>query len=75
MDLTFQLAIMKLFSSVVIVSYFHEIWSRGPISHFFKSGDTLDPHDYRGICVITNLGKLFCSIIYSIVYKNYRMYH
>ncbi len=59
----FQLAIIKLFNLVLSVGHFPEAWNRGLITPIFKSGDKSDPNNYRGICVSSNLGKLFCSII------------
>ncbi|XDV43935.1 hypothetical protein PO909_012319 [Leuciscus waleckii] len=59
----FKLAIMKLFNLVLSVGHFPDTWNRGLITPIFKSGDTSDPNNYRGICVSSNLGKLFCSVI------------
>ncbi len=59
----FQLAIIKQFNLVLSVGHFPEAWNRGLITPIFKSGDKSDPNNYRGICVSSNLGKLFCSII------------
>uniref|UniRef100_A0A0E9WZX2 Reverse transcriptase domain-containing protein n=1 Tax=Anguilla anguilla TaxID=7936 RepID=A0A0E9WZX2_ANGAN len=58
-----QNAILKLFNLVLSVGYFPEIWNQGLITPIFKSGDKLDPNNYRGICVDSNLGKVLCSII------------
>ena len=41
------------------------IWKKGLIPPMFKSGDNLNPNNYRGISVNSNLGKLFCSILNS----------
>jgi len=59
----FKLAITKLFNLVLSVGHFPDSWNRGLITPIFKSGDTSDPNNYRGICVSSNLGKMFCSII------------
>ncbi len=58
-----RLALLKLFNSVLSVGHFPEAWNRGLIKPIFKSGEKSDPNNYRGICVSSNLGKLFCSII------------
>ena len=58
-----QLALLKLFNLVLQAGCFPENWSWGLISPIHKSGDKLDPNNYRGICVSSNLGKVFCSII------------
>ena len=58
-----QLAILKLFNLILSVGYFPDIRNQGLITPIFKNGDKLDPNNYRGICVISNLGKVFCSII------------
>ncbi len=59
----FQLVILKLFNVVLSVGYFPDIWNQGLITPIFKNRDKFDPNNYRGICVSSNLGKLFCSII------------
>ncbi len=51
----FKLAMLKLFNDVLCVRFFPEIWN--------KNGDKLDPNNYRGICVNSNLGKVLCSIL------------
>ena len=56
-------ALLQLFNLVLQSGCFPEIWSRGLISPIHKSGDKMDPNNYRGICVSSNLGKVFCSII------------
>ncbi len=58
-----RLALLKLFNLVLSVGHFPEAWNRGLITPIFKSGDKSDPNNYRGICVSSNLGKLFCNII------------
>lgn len=61
----FQTGILKLFNLVLSVGYYPDFWNQGLITPIFKSGDKFDPSNYRGICVNSNLGKLFCSIINS----------
>jgi len=51
-----QLAVLKLFNVILCVGYFPDIWNQGLITPIFKN-------NYRGICVSSNLGMLFCSII------------
>ena len=58
-------ALLKLFNLVLSSGCFPDIWNQGLISPIYKSGDKLDPNNYRGICVSSNLGKVFCSIINS----------
>ncbi len=62
-DQRFKLAMLKLFNDVLCVGFFPEIWNKGLISPIHKSGDKLDPNNYRGICVNSNLGKVLCSIL------------
>ena len=58
-----RLAILKLFNLILSVGYFPDIWNRGLITSILKNGNKSDPDNYRGICVNSNLGKVFCSII------------
>ena len=40
-----------------------QTWCNGIITPIFKSGVKSDPSNYRGICISSCLGKLFCSIL------------
>ncbi len=60
-----KLAILTLFNLVLKSGIYHTTWNQGFITPIFKSGDNLNPNNYRGICVNSNLGKLFCSILNS----------
>ena len=46
-----------------------DIWCQGLITPIYKSGDKNDPTNYRGICVSSCLGKLFCSILNQRLYS------
>ena len=39
-------------------------WKQSVISVIFKSGDPMLPHNYRPICIIPLLYKLFSKLIY-----------
>jgi len=58
-----QAALLKLFNIVLRSGCFPDIWSQGLITPIHKSGNKLDPNNFRGICVSSNLGKLFSSIL------------
>ncbi len=58
-----QTAVRKLFNLVFSSGCSPEIWNQGLITPIHKSGDKLDPNNFRGICVSSNLGKLFSSIL------------
>lgn len=60
-----QNAVLKLFNMVLTSGCFPDVWNQGLISPIHKSGDKSDPNNYRGICVNSNLGKIFCSILNS----------
>ena len=54
---------LKVFNAILISGHFPESWCEGIITPIFKSGNSLDPSNYRGICVSSCMGKLFCSIL------------
>ncbi|MBN3309410.1 RTJK polymerase, partial [Amia calva] len=58
-----QQALLRLFNLVLSVGHFPDSWHKGLITAIHKSGDKLDPNNYRGICVSSNQGKVFCRII------------
>uniref|UniRef100_A0A3B1JC70 ribonuclease H n=1 Tax=Astyanax mexicanus TaxID=7994 RepID=A0A3B1JC70_ASTMX len=58
-----QEAMLKLFNLVLSSGCFPDIWSQGLITPIHKSGDKSDPNNFRGICVSSNLGKVFNNIL------------
>ena len=54
---------LKLFNTVLRSGTMPQTWCNGLITPIFKSGTKSDPSNYRGICVSSCLGKLFCSIL------------
>ena len=54
---------VKLFNLILQSGKMPDIWCQGLITPIYKSGDKSDPTNYRGICVSSCLGKLFCSIL------------
>ena len=53
---------LKLFNTVLRSGIMPQTWCNGIITPIFKSGVKSDPSNYRGICIFSCLGKLFCSI-------------
>ena len=60
---------LKLFNLILKVGIYPSVWCFGLITPIFKSGDKLDPGNYRGICVTSCLGKLFSSILNQRLFK------
>ena len=54
---------LKLFNTVLRSGIMPQTWYNGIITPIFKSGVKSDPSNYRGICISSCLGKLFCSIL------------
>ena len=59
---------IKLFNLILRSGKMPDIWCQGLITPIYKSGDRSDPTNYRGICVSSCLGKLFCSILNQRLY-------
>ena len=59
---------IKLFNLILQSGKMPDIWCQGLISPIYKSGDKSDSTNYRGICVSSCLGKLFCSILNQRLY-------
>ena len=53
----------KLFNSILRLGTTPRTWCGGLITPIYKAGGRSDPANYRGICVSSCLGKLFCSIL------------
>ena len=56
------LSLTKFFNLLLKTRHCPDAWSSGLISPIFKSGDKSNPSNYRGVCVTSCLGKLFCSL-------------
>ena len=53
----------NLFNKCLMRGYFPESWSEGHIVPIFKSGDQSEASNYRGITLLSTLGKLFTRIL------------
>lgn len=58
-----QVALLKLLNLVLESGCFPDDWNKVLISPIYKTGNKLDPENYRGICVSSNEGKVVCSIL------------
>ncbi len=54
---------LKLFNVILNSGIFPKEWAQGEIIPVFKKGNINDPHNYRGITLVSCLGKLFTFII------------
>ena len=52
-----------MFNTIFDSGYFPESWSEGFIVPIHKKGDKKDPNNYRGVTLLSCLGKLFTSIL------------
>ena len=59
----------KLFNLVLSNGLFPKIWNESLLVLIHKKGDKLDPSNYRGISITSNLGKLFNKIIFNRLMK------
>ena len=57
--------ITKLFNLILDFSYYPEAWNHGLIHSIHKKGPKMHPSNYRGIILLSSLGKLFISLIYN----------
>jgi hypothetical protein len=55
--------ITMLFNLVLDSGRIPDSWTEGVIVPVFKKGDTTSPNNYRGITVLSCIGKLFTSVI------------
>ena len=54
---------LQLFNKAFSSGTMPQNWCDGLIAPIFKTGSKTDPSNYRGICISSCLGKLFCSIL------------
>ena len=60
---TYPKVLLKLFNNILESSEVIPDWALGMIVPLHKDGPRLDPNNYRGITLISCLGKLFLSIL------------
>ena len=54
--------ILKVFNSILQLGIYPNEWKKGYLNPIYKSGARSDPSNYRGISIMSCLGKLFNSI-------------
>ena len=56
-------ALNKLFNMILTSGHYPSAWSSSWLKPLHKAGDRSDPNRYRGISIMSCMGKLFCSIL------------
>ena len=57
--------ITKLFNLILDSGYYPETRNHGLIHSIHKNSSKMDPSNYRGITILSSVGKLFSSLIYN----------
>lgn len=57
--------ILKIFNDILKLGVYPAEWKRGYINPIYKGGDKYDPSNYRGITIMSCIGKLFNSVLNS----------
>lgn len=52
-----------LFNCILDTGFFPKSWSSSIIVPVYKKGDCTNPDNYRGISLVSNMAKLFTSIL------------
>lgn len=59
----------KLFNLILITGHYPKNWKSSISIPIYKKGDPLNPSNYRGITLSSNLSKLFCKVMNSRISK------
>ncbi|UYV84831.1 hypothetical protein LAZ67_X003647 [Cordylochernes scorpioides] len=62
---SYILLLKQLYNSVMMTGKYPAIWTNSTIHPIFKNGYKNSPSNYRGIALISNVSKLFTSILRS----------
>ena len=54
---------LLLFNRILSLEYFPSCWAAGEVVPIFKSGDKYNVNNYRGITLLSCLGKLFTRVL------------
>ena len=60
---TFTPTLCNLFNKVYETGHFPETWSEGYVISLHKKGSINDVENYRGITLLSNVGKLFTRVL------------
>ena len=55
--------LQNLYNKMFEIGYFPESWPEGYIIPIYKKGDKEEPSNYRGITLLSTVGKLFARIL------------
>ena len=64
-----RLLFLTIFNNILSLEYFTDFWTRGNIVPIYKSGDKNIADNYRGITLLSCLGKLFTRILNTRITK------
>jgi hypothetical protein len=53
----------KLFNNIINTGIYPELWIQSIIIPVFKKGDVNEPKNYRGISLVSHVGKLFTGLL------------
>ena len=53
----------KLFNNIINTGIYPELWVQIIIIPVFKKGDVNEPKNYRGISLVSHVGKLFTGLL------------
>ena len=67
--------LFAMFNNIFKLGYFPELWSEGLVIPLHKKGNLNDVNNYRGITLLSCIGKLFTRIINNILYDWAENYH
>lgn len=59
----------KLFNVILCTGWFPEVWVPSVLVPLFKKGSMKDTGNYRGISLVSHVGKLFTSVIQTRLMK------
>lgn len=57
-----QNVLVTIFNAIFEGAAYPDTWREGLIVPLYKKGDPLDPNNYRGITLLSSLGKIFSSV-------------
>ena len=58
-----KVLILMIFNNILQLEYFPECWAQGDVIPIFKNGDKNNANNYRGITLLSCMGKLFTRIM------------
>lgn len=70
LSMTLALPLCILFNKSINERKFSSIWKISFVSPIFKSGDKAEVSNYRAVCIICSIAKVFEKLLFNVIFDH-----